>query len=114
MNGDTESYLKTIQALVDIFGPTYTFIIIIAFIVCSSFFKFRQSKKWSLEVRELINEKEKSMQRLANEVRTWKTLYFKEAKNWTNDEIERFMITRDFETGPEARQAMEDKRKKEE
>ena len=55
-----------------------------------------------------LDEKERSIQRLANQERQWRILFLKERSGLEEKEIEDLILRNDFQSPEEARQALEE------
>jgi len=80
------------------------FAIIIILFTARRLYSDRRKDK---EVNLLIEEKERTIQRLAKEAREYKILYFKKVENWSDEDIEHILMKNDFTDGVEARKHME-------
>ncbi len=113
MSGEILTGIKEILALIIAnYGPNGTIGLIILIYILFWIKKLYDDHKKKIEVNEVIAEKERTVQRLANEVRMWRTLELKEKRHWTDEQIERFLITEDFANPAEANKFFDDRKKK--
>lgn len=99
-----------VQTLVASFGPGGTIAIFFGLILISIGWRVYNDRRKDGEHREVMEEKERTIQRLSNMNRELRVAVFKEVHGWTDDELERFIVRGEFDDGPSARQALEDKR----
>ena len=99
-----------INALVANFGAWGT--VGVAVLVYLAFFFWRHytDKRKDKEAESVLADKEKTVQRLANEVRMWRIVYFKEVHKWTDDQVEKLFISAEFKDPIEARAFLEKNR----
>jgi len=100
--------------LVSTIGVTWTCVLII-FFPCLAFawwlwVSSRRDRGWEMA----LGEKEKSLQRIANECRAWRSLYLQKVNGMTEDEVQRHFIENEFMNGAESRHALEKKNSDEE
>ena len=56
---------------------------------------------------QVLEEKEKALQRAASEAREYRIAFFKDKIGWTDEQVERFLVRNQFDDGRSARQALE-------
>jgi hypothetical protein len=96
---------EIINALIKYFGPTGTLgIIALGYIIFSIAPRLYADYRKDREINLALEEKEKSIQRLANDNRNWRAIFLKEKLKWSDEEIERLIITNSFENPKEARE----------
>lgn len=108
MDDKTLAVLKQIlELLLQYFGPYG--LVGVAFGSCVLIFLYRLYCDYQKrqEVNLALEEKEKSIQRLANEVRMYRATVLKEKFKWSEEEVERLLITADFKDPKEARAFLE-------
>lgn len=59
------------------------------------------------EVNLALQEKDRTIQRLAEQERNYRILFFKEKAGWTDDQVDRFVLKNEFPDAPSARKALE-------
>lgn len=108
---EVRDFWGVIQSVLDwmvgSFGAWPTALIMIG-LVAGAFYWRRQSRAaaetgW----REALAEKERSIQRLAKDNREMRIVVFKEKFGWTNEEIDRYLMAAEFDTGKQAREVLE-------
>lgn len=99
---------EIIEYLVGIFGPQGTFLLIIIFWITSTCWKVYNEYKKNKEINQVLEEKERTIQRIAKQEREFRILFFKEKFKWTDEQVERFIMKADFYDGPEAIKALEE------
>lgn len=111
----SDEILKAITKLVELllsnYGPWGTLLIFAAFIALGvAYFIYNEHRK-EIKTEMLLREKDKTIQRLNEEARLYRTLFFKENLGYTDEQVERLIIRNsgDFEDGPDARRALEKK-----
>jgi hypothetical protein len=84
-----------VNALVQVFGPTLTGVILVVGFIGSLLYRWRQERRRE-QVYELVSqEKERSIERLSKENLGLRVVLFKQL-NWSDDEIERFIMQNSF------------------
>lgn len=95
------------RLILESFGAEKTIGIIIGLVLLSIIYRLYSDYRKDKEVNAVIAEKERTIQRLAQDNREWRILFLKEKYNWSVEEIERFIHKNDFKDGPEARKFFE-------
>lgn len=112
MSGEILTGIKEILALIIAnYGPYGTIGLFLVVYVLLWIKRLYDDYKKKKEENEVIAEKERTVQRLANEVRMWRTLELKEKRHWTDEQIERFLITEDFANPAEANKYFNNRKK---
>ena len=112
MDKTLQSAYPILKLLLTTFGPYGSvFVMVLIYLMFFGWRKYNEYQR-DKEIQAALAEKEKSVQRLANEVRMWRIAELKEKRNWTDEEIERFLITEDFKTPEDARKYFEDVRQR--
>ena len=95
------------NVLVENFGSAGS--VIILFILVVAFYSYRLyiDKRKDKYIQALLKEKDRTIQRIAEQERNYRVLFLKE-KGMSDDEIERFVIRNDFSNIPEARKNLEE------
>ena len=83
---DATNFVEAVLKLYEAVGPVWSIIIIIAIFVLPLLLKLYRDKQLQDAYREIINEKEKQIQRLADDNREWRS-YFWHTKGLTEREI---------------------------
>ena len=102
-----EALRKLILDLVGIFGPWPTLAIIGTIVTLVVARRLYNDSRADKETNALVDEKEKSVQRLATENREQRILIARQVYKWTPEEIERYILRAEFRNGAEAREALE-------
>lgn len=101
-----------IGVLVGVFGLKLTGLILFLLLVGSvAYRRWREYKKDS-GWRAVVEEKERTIQRLAEENRNHRIVILKEVAHWTDDEIDRFVMKNEFKDGVAARKVLEGEEEK--
>jgi len=79
-----------ITTLVSIFGIGWTLIIIFATAVGTYFWKWYNNKRKQRYMDKLIEEKDKTIERMADEIRLMRIDFFKR-NGWTDDDIDKYV-----------------------
>src|SRR5215211_7251011 len=112
-NGGTEfldALRNLIQSLVNIFGIWGTIGIIAALVVISGGWKLYNIWRKDKEVNLALQEKDRTIQRLAEQERNLRILFFKEKAGWSDEQVDRFVLRNEFPDVPSARKALEGER----
>jgi len=109
---DLDSVTKTLWPLLNLmlenYGPWGTLLII--GVVCGLFvwWRIRQGRGKEQGWKAALEEKERTIQRLANDNRDLRIQLLKE-RNWTNHDIERLILLNVHPDGAATRRALEDR-----
>lgn len=98
---------KLFESIINKYGPLNTVLIGIGIIVVLFLFRLYTDYRKDKERDKIIEEKERTVQRLAQEAREWRIVILKEKYKWTDEQVERFIHKGDFKDGAEARQKLE-------
>lgn len=111
-NQDLSEIIKEIKGLIELlinkFG-TWGFIGIFGIIIVLVMaWKWYNIYRKDQEEKSALNEKERSIQRLAQENREYKIIILKEKFKWSDEQIEKYILeNRGFDDGPSARKSLE-------
>ena len=76
--------------------------------LCFFLWRFHNEKRKDKEINQVIAEKERTIQRLAQDNREWRILFFKDKCGWNDKQVQKFVLENtDFEDGPAARKVLE-------
>lgn len=102
-----------VEVLVQNFGTWGT--VLIALGVVLLLFGWRRYNDYQRDKRtdELIKEKDKTIQRLAEQERNLRVVLFKHVTGWSDEQLNMFIMKNDFEDVISARKALEDEMPKE-
>ena len=98
---------RLVAALVAAFGPTGTVLLLLAVAVAATAWRLYQDKRKDREFNLLIEEKDKTIQRLASQERFYRAMFFKDKVGMPIEELERLIMRNDFSNTAEAREALE-------
>ncbi len=108
--GMLDAIRKILEIVFNTFGSSGTiFFVILIFFLCFGWRKYNDSRK-DKDTNTALAEKERTIQRLSNEVRFWKEVYLSENKGWPPEKIERLLITEDFADPAEYRKFSESRK----
>ncbi len=113
MKGDdsTANILNAISHLVEVlvasFGALGTCLLIFAIIAIGFLYLYWQYRKKNKDADELIKEKDRTIQRLANMERELRAMLFCQMSGWSEEKVERIMIRNDFDDAASAREVLE-------
>jgi hypothetical protein len=98
---------RLIQTCVQNFGVRGTVLLLIG--VTAAFVAFRLYSEWRKDKKTdtALKEKERSIQRLAEESRMWRFLFLKEKMGLTEEEAKRLVTRNEFLDAVSARRALE-------
>jgi hypothetical protein len=102
---------KALNLLVGTFGPWGT-VILVALVLATLFFWKVYKDRQADEARNLaLAEKERTIQRLANQERTWRRLFMTQVLKLPPDEADKLLLLEgNYENAKEAREAIEKSR----
>jgi hypothetical protein len=96
-----------LEVLVSIFGRQITGLILLFLFIFSIAYKRYKIHQNEKSHRAVIEEKERTIQRLAEENRNYRVVILKSVAGWTDDEVDRFVMKDEFKDGVAARKALE-------
>jgi len=100
---------RLFQALVDAYGPVGTLGILVVVVALFTGWRMYQDYRSGKEYRALTAEKERTIQRLAEDNRLWRTLYLKEEHGWTDEQVNQFVLRNELRDPADARLYLEDR-----
>lgn len=103
-----DAIVRLLDVLIRNFGQVGTLIIALAIVALASLWRVYNDRRKDKEVNAVIAEKDKTIQRLAEQERNYRILFFKEKAGWTDEEIDRFVMKNDFDGVVSARKALEE------
>jgi len=99
---------KFITFFVSTFGVGGTVAVAVTFLLLSFGWRLYQDWRKKQEVNELVAEKERSIQRLAEDNRMWRALFLKQEKGLSDRQIESLIMRgAGLEDGPTTQHALE-------
>jgi len=98
---------RLVETLVANFGAKGTIAIAVSLLLVA--FLWRRYNDWQRDktTNALLAEKDRTIQRLAEEARNFKILHFKHQLGWTDEQITLFIMKNEFVDGVTARKALE-------
>lgn len=108
MNSATvDAWTRLLNAIVEAFGPEWALGIGAFFVVWTTFWRIYNDKRKDKDRKAVIEEKEKTIQRLAAESREYRAAIFREKFKWTHEQVEALFYRNDYKDGVEAREKLE-------
>lgn len=96
-----------VQVLINNFGAWGTIGIAAAAIAITGGWKVYNIRRKDKEVHLALKEKDRTIQRLAEQERNYRIMFFMEKCGWTSEQIEQFVMKNEFEDVPSARKELE-------
>lgn len=103
-----EAVNRLLELLIGNFGAWPTVALIVVFIIAAFGFRYYNDRRRDREIDLLIAEKDKTIQRLAESERMYRALFLRQQTDWSDEQIEQFILKNEFSNPVEARQALED------
>jgi hypothetical protein len=108
---DISEIIKALTHLVEVlvanFGALGTIIIVASLLLVAFLWRRYNDYRRDKATNDLLAEKDRTIQRLAEEARNFKILHFKEKLGWTDEQITLFIMKNEFVDGVTARKALE-------
>ena len=102
-----EAIIKLLELLFQTLGVGGTFVAIVVAVGASAAWRIYNDKKKEKEIDKAIAEKDRTISRLAAQERAWRIQFFKEAKGWTDEQIDKYIVQNDAPNIPAARKELE-------
>lgn len=102
-----QAITELFYAVIKAFGPGPTIGIFLFILVVTVLFRLYTDWRKDREINKVIAEKERTIQRLAQESREWRIAILREKYNWTPEEIEQFIHKNDFADANDSRKHLE-------
>jgi len=99
-----------LEVLVGIFGRTGTVLLLLGVAVGSIIYRRWREHRKAQTTRALIDEKERTIQRLSEENRNYRIVFLQKIAGWSEDQIDRFVMRNEFTDGVAARRTLEGER----
>jgi hypothetical protein len=96
------------QLLLDRYGPIGTLLIVGAFVLLTIVARIYGDRRKDRYIDALLDEKDKTIQRLAEQERNYRIHLFKQY-GWADEEIDRFVMRNELDDAIAARRALEGK-----
>jgi hypothetical protein len=96
-----------VNSLVALFGAKVTIGIVVVIVGLTTWWKIWNIKRKDKDVDLALKEKDRTIQRLAEQERNYRILFFKEKCGWTDEQIQQFVMKNEFEDVPSARKELE-------
>lgn len=98
-----DSVRNLLETLIKGLGPDIFLALVVIICIFSFGWKWYSDYLKRKETNEALQEKERTIQRLTNEIRTWRSAILKEKFDWSDEQIKNFLITENFSNPQEAR-----------
>jgi hypothetical protein len=95
------------NSLIGTLGVKGTLAVAVLIVVASAAVKRYNDVRKDRDANAALDEKEKSIQRLAEENRMWRALFLKDKCGMSPEEISRIVLKNEFPDAPSARKALE-------
>jgi hypothetical protein len=102
-----EALIGLLRGLEATFGPDVTLLLVIGTVVLGICWRVYQQWLESKEVNLALEEKERTIQRLAAVNRELRILVYKEVHKWSDEQVQRFILLNEPPDGPSARRQLE-------
>lgn len=96
-----------VKSLVAVFGAWGTIGLIAVILVITGGWKIWNIKRKDREIDLVLEEKDRTIQRLAEQERNYRILFFKEKFGWTDEQVLQFVMKNEFKDVPSARRELE-------
>jgi hypothetical protein len=110
MDKTLEALTKVINILVENYGATGTLLIFIGAIGIAVLWRVYSNYRTDKRIDQLLDEKDKTIQRLAEQERNMRILFLQKVAGWTDKQIEAFVMKNEFKDSVEARKELEQKK----
>lgn len=100
---------KLLENLISWFGPRGTVYLIVGIVVAAGVRRWYLDRRVDRDRREALEEKERTVQRLASEARAWRVLFAVRELGLNQKDAEQLFVENDFSSPLEARRTLESK-----
>lgn len=107
MSDTINAFTKLFETIINKYGQVNTVLIAIGIALVLFLYRLYTDYRKDKERDRVIEEKERTVQRLAQEAREWRIVILKEKYKWTDEQVDRFIHKGDFKDGIEARRKLE-------
>lgn len=108
--GVIDAIKDLLEVLIAHYGAGGTLAIFAVVVLALFGWKVYNNYRKDKEVNLALQEKDRTIQRLAEAERNFRILFFKEKAGWTDEQVERFVLRNEFPDVPTARKALEGER----
>jgi hypothetical protein len=105
--GTIQAAEKAFTTVINTFGPWRTILLLFIGGVVLAAWRIYNNWRKDKEVNLAIAAMERAVQRSAAEAREWKIVHLKERCNWTDAQVEKFILQNQFDDPATARNALE-------
>lgn len=109
--GTLEKLVNVLGALVNVLGPGWTVVLIVCILALGVGLKVYSTGRLERAYDKALEEKERSVQRLANEARSWRILFLTHVLRISRQEAEKIIERNEFTTPEEARRELESRKR---
>lgn len=102
-----DAVTNLVDILINSFGRETVIAFAIIILMTSIAWRWYSDKRKDKYIDQLLEEKDKTIQRLAKSERAYRALFFKEKAGWTEKEINNFILKNNSNNIPESRKALE-------
>lgn len=102
-----EAVNHLLEQLFSSLGPWPTLFLLVFLALLTFGFRVYQDWRKEQEVDQRIKDKDRTIQRMAAELRMYRAAYFSDVEGWSDEKIERFIFRNDFSDEVEARIGLE-------
>jgi hypothetical protein len=102
-----EALTKLVEVVIRTYGPGPTLAISFLAVAAIAGWRIYQQRRKDKEVHLALQEKDRTIQRLAEQERSLRALLFKQLAGWDDETVERFILRNEFPDPESARKALE-------
>jgi len=95
------------NTLIGTLGVAGTLAVAVLLVIASGALKRYNDRRKDRDANAALDEKERSIQRLAEENRMWRALFLKDKCGLSPEEVDRIVLKNEFPDAPTARRALE-------
>lgn len=110
-NLDADKTIEAVEQLLKFLfqqlGVAGTLTCAVLFVVASIAWRIYNDKKKEKEINLALQEKDRTIIRLASQERAWRIQYFKESKGWTDEQIDKYILQNELPNIPAMRKELE-------
>lgn len=105
-----ESVVKLLSFLFETLGVAGTIAATVLVVIVSAGWRIYNDRKKEKEINLALQEKDRTITRLAAQERVWRIQFFKESMGWTDEQIEKYILQNDLPNIPAMRKELEKER----
>jgi len=103
-------FLEQLNKLIEKIGVANSFWLLIVVGIILFLRRIYNDHMKTKETNAVLEEKERALQRVANQERAWRVFFFTKMHGWTQEQCDRFIMMNDFSSPEESRNTLESKR----